>query len=391
MLLLFYIKFYYTVINMLKKLSLFFTTACLILSTCAFGLTASAAVVKAGTITIDTVSAVPGDEVLIPINISENPGIMAVTVSITYDSDALEYVRYYRGSILKDYTVVNHTDKSVVRFVNCESKDRLGDGLILSIKFRVKENAEVGMHKVDIKYSAGDFCNWKLDKLMPEVISGGVDVDFNGNNCSHKKYGEWTVAAEASCEESGAEQRTCQTCGHVEQRDTDPVGHEYSENWTVDQPATAEQDGIMTRYCIRCDDYVDRITFSLEQAEEGNIKNEINADTPVNDFTENLFKEQYPDKELTNSKPAKEKNSSSSSQTDSSQGEATYSQNESSTDEEKESNSVYQILDGIIPDVKNTDGEDISFIDKIAEVFPNFETLTNVLEIALIILTVLVL
>jgi len=399
---------------MLKKLISFILVLCLTATLCVSGFTASAAIVNAGKIEIDRVSAVTGDTVVVPIRMTENPGIMAITISITYNSKALEYEKLLYGNIVNDYTVVAHPDKNIIRFVNCESRDRTATGALVYLQFKVKEDAEADFHEMDIEYSAGDFCNWNLDKIMPEVTPGGVEVAFNGNNCTHKKYGEWTVAAEPSCDESGLDQRVCQTCGHIDLRDNAPIGHVYSDKWTIDQPATKEQDGIMTRYCIRCDDYVDRITFSLSQSEEGNIKNEINEDVLVDDYTEEIFKEQYPDKELTDSKPAatkKEDNSSenkdssssgsdNTSSSDSHQSSDTDSKNnvadkkddssKPDSNSDKKGNTITEIIDSIAPEVENSAGESVSVLEKIAEVFPNFENITNAFELAIIIIILLV-
>ncbi|MBR7133919.1 MAG: hypothetical protein IKD04_10360 [Clostridia bacterium] len=284
---------------MLKRLAVLILCICLIFGG-VFGINASAEVIRGGHIKIDTVSGVTGNSVLVAVRIKDNPGIMAITVSITYNSKALTYEKFYLGNVIEDYTVVAHPDKNIIRFVNCESSDINKDGVLLYLRFKIKEDAEAELHEIGLEYSEGDFCNWDLDKIMPEVTTGGVDVAFNGNNCSHKKYGEWTVAAEPSCEEKGAEQAVCQKCGNVKLRDTDPIGHEYSDQWTVDKEATKEAPGEMSRHCIRCSKTVDRITFNLEQSEEGKIENKPGTQIPVTDkFAEEIFKEQYPGEELT--------------------------------------------------------------------------------------------
>lgn len=368
---------------MKKKLISVLTVLSLLATILNFGFAASAKTVKKGIVTVGTISAVVGDTVIVPVSISENPGIMAITISITYDSSVLEYVRFFRGTVVKDYTVAAHPDKNLIRFVNCESSDKTNDGELINLQFKIKDNAMAELYPISVSYSAGDFCNYELDKIMPEVVSGGIEVAFNGSNCTHKKYGEWTVAAEPSCEDCGAEQRICKTCGHIELRDTDPIGHEYSNKWTIDRPATKEQDGMMTRYCIRCDDYVDRISFSLENANEGGFKNEITNEVPVNEFTESLFKEQYPDSQLTDFKPSKNTADSSENKTQSSAQGAV-----SDIDSDSEN------LDGEKTD-NNTSDEPLSgakseLTDKIAEVFPDYNLILRAFKIALAVLVALI-
>lgn len=335
----------------MKKIISVLLVLCLITGICTSQLSVSAKTVEKSKITVGTVSAVSGDTVVVPITMIENPGIMALTVSITYDSDILEYVSFYIGEIVYDYMVVDHPDKNLIRFVSCERQDKTANGALIRLKFKVKDTAEAGLTPISIEYSAGDFCNYNLDKIMPEIVPGGIDVAYNGSNCKHKSYGEWTIAAEPSCEENGAEQRICKTCGHIELRDTDPIGHIYSDTWTVDRPATAEQDGIMTRYCIRCDDYVDRITFSLAQSDEGGFENEVNATVPVNKFTESIFKEQYPDRELTSSKaPSGNASSNSNDEGEASDGDLSHTGGtDSSSSENSDNDRLLQKAEEAIP------------------------------------------
>lgn len=381
---------------MFKKILSFFTAFCLTVGILASAFSVSAENIYKGKISIDTVSAVTGDTIIVPIRITENPGLMATTISITYDSAALELNYYYKGNILRDYTVVPHPDKNIIRFVNCESADKTSDGVLVNLQFKVKDTAEAGFHKMSIEYNAGDFCNWDLDRIMPEIIPGGVEVAFNGNNCSHKTYGEWTVAAQATCEEKGADQRICKTCGHVELRDTEPKGHTYSDKWTIDQPATAEQDGIMTRYCVWCTDYVDRITFSLQQSEEGEIRNDLNAETPNSNFIENIFKEQNPGKELTASRPLDgnsntDSNSSDSSNTVSQNNDTDKNSKNNITDNKIINDTIDSVIGSLSPEAADNEITLSDIISKISEVFPNFETLTDVFKVSLAVLIALVL
>lgn len=257
---------------MKKAFSLFL---CVILLFSAFMFSASAenGVDKSGNINIATVDAAVGDTVIVPVTITENPGIMAITVNFTYDSSTLEYVGYSKGNIFSDYGVKAFPEENRIRFVNCESGDKKKDGTFLSFEFKVKEDAKMGLSKIGLRYSKGDFCNYDLEKLMPTIISGGVNVAFNGSNCDHKKYDEWYEATPATCEQQGVEQRNCKTCGHTEQRKTEKLPHKYSEEWTVKTPATKDSVGYMVRYCNYCDNYTDKLEYSLEQSEDTGINN----------------------------------------------------------------------------------------------------------------------
>lgn len=375
----------------MKKIFSFILSICICATVFSTALSASAAVVKKGVITIASTAANTGDEISVPIEISENPGIMAITISVTYDSSALEYIEFLKGMVLKDYTVVDHPNKNLIRFVSCESTDKKRNGALITLRFKVKDNAEWGFSKIDIKYSQGDFCNWNLDKIMPTVVSGGVDIAYNGNNCSHKDYGEWKTVAVPTCASEGIKERTCKKCNHVDSMKIAKVGHEYPEEWTVETAATKDKPGTMVRYCITCKSFVDRIEYTVEDSEEGGFNNQIGTEISKNEIIEDNFKEQNPDKEFTPVKPPLTSNSDSSGKTDSSQQSEPDSEN---------SPTISDIIDGILDsdDSENnkTDNEETSvnferIKAKLTEVFPNFEVIEESFKTAFIILILLIL
>lgn len=271
--------------KLLKRLICLFAAACLLL----FG-TAVSAESSQGVITVSTVKAATGSSVIINLDMSNNPGIMAMTISITYDSEALTYERYYDG-YLNDILIEDHPDKNLLRLVSCERMNRKNNDTIVSLQFKVNDNASFDKHTISIDYKSGDFCNWMLERLNPQIIPGGVEVEFNGKNCSHSEYGEWEVAANPTCRSPGAMQRFCLKCGTAEIKEIPSAGHVFSEEWIVDRPATAELSGIMSRHCNNCDEVTDVIYFELEDAEELGIDNTENTYVPPSDKTEEFIEE----------------------------------------------------------------------------------------------------
>lgn len=358
----------------MKKLITFICSICIMSAVFATGFTASAAVVERGHITIGSTSAVTGDIVTIPISIEDNPGIMAITISITYDSKALKYIEYVPGRVVKDFEhLIDHPTKSLMRFVCLEPGDRTRNDVIMSLRFKVKDNAEFGFSKIDIEYSQGDFCNWDLDRIMPTITSGGVDIAFNGNNCSHKTYSEWKTVAEPTCNSEGVQERVCQKCNHVDSKKIEKVGHEFPEEWTIENAATSDKAGTMVRYCITCKDFVDRIEYTLEDSEKGKFENQVGNEIPKNEVIENLFKEQYPNKELSPVKPPVTNKPSSSPQQS--------TEEQSGTDDR---------LNAIISDEVITEEKITTVSEKIAEVFPNFKLIIKAFKTAFIILAIII-
>ncbi len=367
----------------------------LLLFAAIFPIGASATVIEQGIITIGTVSGVTGDSVIVPISIEENPGISAITVSITYPSSELVFEKMLKGDFLGNAEVAAHPSRNIIRFVTSETGNKRNNGVLIYLKFKIADNAEAKFHKIGLKYNSGDFCNWKLHKIMPTIIPGGVNVAFNGNNCPHREYGEWSVSAKPSCDEEGLDSRTCKNCGSVDLKNTAPIGHEYSNDWTVDREATKDEDGLMSRHCIRCPDFVDQISFKYEEIDDGKIDNTIGEITENNQQILDIFKEQNPGKELspnipvTNSRPEDTSSSTSSKPTASKPTDSSSKDAASSTDETTSSNPSNQNSNLEQPPFENQD-EKATYFEKITEAFPNFENIIDVFKVLLIILALVV-
>lgn len=307
---------------MLKKLSR--KIICLCAAVCAVLCSAAVSAENyQGVITVSTEKAATGSSVIVKLDMSENPGIMAMTISITYDSKALSYERFYTG-YLNDIMIEDHPDKNLLRLVSCEKMNRRNNDTIVSLQFKVKDDAAFNKHSVSVDYKPGDFCNWKLERLNPKIVPGGVDVEFNGKNCRHTEKSEWETAAKPTCKGPGAKQRHCLKCGTVEIEEIPSAGHVFSEEWVVDRPATAELHGIMSRHCNNCDEVTDVLTFELDQVDDLEIDNTQNSFVSPSEKTDKLMKEQKPESKENN---GSSKNPESSDKSDSNRSETDSSSN----------------------------------------------------------------
>ena len=225
-------------------------------------------------ISLSNVRALPGESVTINISISNNPGIMSMSFCITYDNEAFEYTGYSKG-YLSRYTIKDHSDKGQIAFVNDEASNKSNDGVMLSVKFRVKDNAAPGKHTITLanqnreKYGTklhNSFSNSNLKYIVPSVMSGSITVGETCENAGHK-YGDWTVVTPADCVSTGTKEHTCLRCDHTETADI-PITHDLEAEWTVDKAATPTEDGTMSRHCKNCDAVTDEITFTYEEVED---------------------------------------------------------------------------------------------------------------------------
>ncbi len=242
------------------------------------------------TITISNATVMPGETTTIDIRISNNPGIMAMTFCITYDSDSLEYVKYTKGYLSK-YTVKDHPNKGHIIFVNDESSDVSKDGTIISIEFKVKDNATPGKHIISLannnrdKYGSklhNSFSNSNLEYIVPVVNQGFITVGETCENAGHK-YGEWETTTPADCTTTGIREHSCIRCQFTEEEEI-PFAHDFELVWTVDKAATPTEDGIMSRHCKNCNATTDQFTFTYEEVEDSEEPDDnTSSETPSQD------------------------------------------------------------------------------------------------------------
>lgn len=70
--------------------------------------------------------------------------------------------------------------------------------------------------------------------------------------------GQTSVIAEATCTEGGVILTYCTLCGkECGREETEPLGHEFSDEFTVDREPTYTNEGEMSRHCIRCSERCD--------------------------------------------------------------------------------------------------------------------------------------
>lgn len=327
-------------------------------------------------VSVDTMQANVGDSLIVRLRIKNNPGIMAMTISVTYDSSALEYQTYYPSIHFSDYTVKAHPNKNLVRLVICEKEDKTNDGAIVGFVFKVKDNAEAKLHEISVEYSSGDFCNYNLQRIMPKIVSGGIDVAYNGSNCKHRNYDDWTEIMPPSCKKGGVEHRKCTKCEHIEMRETEPIGHDFDDKWVVDIPATKDTPGTMSRHCKRCDATTDETNFKLQHVEDGNIENKVEGNVPENDVVKDIIDKQHPE--------LKEENKKEETPADN-------NDTVGNNDDQKIENGIENILGVISPDNDGDETKDkaITITQKLKEIIPQIDTLLEIGKYSLIALLIL--
>ncbi len=238
-----------------------------------------------------TETAIPGDTIAVNVDMSENPGIMAMTFTVSYDNDAFTFSKYKLGR-WNDYTIAPHQDKGYVSFVNCEIKNRKYNGTMFTLYFTVNDTAAPGEHHFKIKnidplkYGEdlkGCFATKEHTPVSATIHNGSITIGKTCSNSGHT-FGKYETTLEPTCIATGIKSRSCSVCGHTELKELKKIDHIFESDWTVDTVATAEQTGIMSRHCKNCSEVTDKVYYSLEESEENEFKNEEEAVIPSEDW-----------------------------------------------------------------------------------------------------------
>ena len=129
------------------------------------------------TITVSSATAVPGEEVSLDVEISNNPGINTFALSFDYDATRLELKSVEISEALGGQFAYA---KKAVWLNNSDTKY---NGKILTAKFKVLENAPVGEAAVAVAYSAGDIANYNEEDVDFKLVAGKITVKKEAVEC----------------------------------------------------------------------------------------------------------------------------------------------------------------------------------------------------------------
>ncbi len=133
-----------------------------------------------GTLRLDSATVCAGRSFTVDLTLDENPGMTVLSLGLDYDDAVLEFVGAQEG-VLTGWTV--NVKKSTLFWDS--DRNRTDTGILLRLKFRVKEDAVPGIVSIGIKkLEAG---NYDEESLLFQTHSGAVTVllhtpgDANGD------------------------------------------------------------------------------------------------------------------------------------------------------------------------------------------------------------------
>ncbi|MGN0555102.1 MAG: cohesin domain-containing protein [Candidatus Fimenecus sp.] len=126
-----------------------------------------------------------GDEVIIPVTITNNPGIAAFRFRVSYDTDSLEFISVEKGNVLTSGTITNTTNaaEKTMTFLWHTISNVTGDGTIAFLKFKIK-NEDKEEYPLTVAYLAEDLLNEDLQQIPYIVTDGQIVIGDLGYSIS---------------------------------------------------------------------------------------------------------------------------------------------------------------------------------------------------------------
>lgn len=132
------------------------------------------------TFTVESVSAAAGDTVTVAVSVKNNPGILAMAITLTYDESVMTLKSAANGDALSVLTMTpSRTLTSGCKFawdgVEIAPED-VADGEFLVLTFEVADGAADGEYGISISYNDGDIYDNDLMPLSFDVVNGTLTV-----------------------------------------------------------------------------------------------------------------------------------------------------------------------------------------------------------------------
>ena len=255
----------------MKKIIALIISAIVIFSMCIF----SASAAGSGIIVMSSASAKQGDSVTLNVTMPSNPGLVTMSIKVTYDTNVLQLTNVTDSKLLVGSQLnTNYTSPYKITWADgSTTTDNKKTGTIATFTFKVKDNAQIGDSVVNLEIEDSYDTNYAENSFT--ASSGKITVICKNHNygawqkvndtqhkrvcsaCGHTEtvnhtWNSGTITKQASCKEEGNKKFTCTACG-AEKNET--IAKTSSHSWsgyTVTKQPTCTATGIQTRTCSVC-------------------------------------------------------------------------------------------------------------------------------------------
>ncbi len=132
------------------------------------------------TFVVENVTATAGTPIEVAVSVVNNPGIMDMALSFTYDDSALSLIGTSNGEALSEATFMgpkNMASGCRATWYYMDAPAEYADGSVIILTFDVLETAEIGEYEVSVAYGEKDVNDISGNPLSFTIESGKVTVE----------------------------------------------------------------------------------------------------------------------------------------------------------------------------------------------------------------------
>ena len=166
---------------MSKRVLALFLTMLMLFSVNAVPFSATATETGNPTITLESKSAVAGDEdVSVAVSIDGNPGVWGMDVKISYDRSAMTLISVENGGFFQDSEWIRGNLNASTYTLSYEASGfdnvMTPAGTLAILHFKLNADAASGTYEIGATYRAGDFIIVSFDEIAFAVTNGSIVV-----------------------------------------------------------------------------------------------------------------------------------------------------------------------------------------------------------------------
>lgn len=187
-----------------------------------------------GSIAMSSGSGKQGDTVTLNVNMPSNPGLVTMTIRVSYDTDVLQLINVSDPGLLVGAQLnTSYGSPYTISWVDgAATANNTKTGTIATFTFKIKDSAKIGKTTVSLHFVDSYDSNYNENSFT--ASSGTITV-----NCKNHSFGSYTSNATQHS-------RTCSTCGYIEK-----VNHTWNSGTVTKQPSCKES-GSKTYTCTTC-------------------------------------------------------------------------------------------------------------------------------------------
>ncbi len=207
------------------------------------------------TMTADKTTVKAGDVVTVTVKLSEESGLGALTVDITYDAEAFKAVEMTDGGKEEGLgAVVNPAfAEGTARATIAATTTVEEAGVLCVLKLEALKAADSTVAINIVEAIDGDWNEVTVATNSVAIKGEVVEEPSEDTECKHETMSNWAVTKTATCKKDGVETRNCTVCDYSETRAIPATG-KCTYKWVVTKEATATQYGEKQFKCTMCGD-----------------------------------------------------------------------------------------------------------------------------------------